>query len=68
MKHMQTRFLWTQELIGSGNSKHKAVKSADTHADLLAKVLPAKDIDRQMAGLNQGFRTGRAQAAKHVFK
>ena len=66
MKHIQTRYLWTQERIAAGHLKLRAVRSADNHADLLTKVMSAKEIARHMHGLGQMFCAGRAKSAKHV--
>ena len=68
MKHIQTRFLWTQERIAAGHLELRCVKSYDNTADLLTKVLALKDIERHMHSLSQIFREGRAASAKKVLK
>ena len=62
MKHLETRFLWTQERFARGRIKRDTVASKDNCSDLLTETLSKNDIRRHM----QEFRKGRAFAAKRV--
>ena len=66
MKHIQTRYLWTQERVAAGHLTLTCVKSEDNHADLLTKTLAFRDISKHMAAIGQCFEAGRAQVAKEV--
>ena len=66
MKHVQTRFLWTQERLAAGHLKLACVKSPENHSDLLTKVLPWKEILKHMLAMGQEFREGRSENAKLV--
>ena len=49
MKHVQIRYLWTQERIAAGHIALKAVKSEDNTADILTKILSPDDHVRLTA-------------------
>ena len=66
LKHIQTRYLWTQERIAAKHLKVRKVHTKRNHSDLLTKPLTAAEINRHMAGMSQEFREGRAQSGKKV--
>ena len=66
MKHIEPRYLWTQERPPLGHVKLDTVASKDNCSDLLAKIWSKSDIQRHMQAMNQEFREGRVTAAKHV--
>ena len=66
MKHMENKYLWTQEQLALGHIKPDTVASKDNCSDLLTKTLSKNDVQRYMQAMNQEFREGRAIANKHV--
>ena len=68
MRHIQTRYLWTQERIAAGHLTLSCVKPEDNHADLLTKIFAFKDIQKHMTAIGQHFEAGRAQVARPVLK
>ena len=68
MKHIQTRFLWTQERVAAGDLGIKTIRSQVNEADLLTKILTGPEIAKHMRKINQIYREGRAHTAKKVLK
>ena len=66
MKHTETRYVWTQEILALGHIKLVTGASKDNFSDLHALILSNNEKPRLMQAMNQEFREGRALAAKRV--
>ena len=64
MKHIQTRYLWTQERVARRHISLHKVPTADNISDLLTKAQNKANIDKFMRELGQQYRSGRASTAK----
>ena len=63
IRHLDTRLLWTQELVRERSVEFAKIPGVENPADLMTKHLAADDISAHLVRLGCWARTGRAQAA-----
>ena len=62
-KHIDTVFLWAQELVTNKKVRLTKRKTGEMLADFLTKNVEANNMHRCMAGLNLHFRRGQSRLA-----
>ena len=62
VKHIETRCLWVQDLIGSGKLRVRKVPGETNVADMLTKYLPANKLMQLMGMMPSDFEQGRSHA------
>ena len=62
VKHIETRCLWVQDLIGSGKLRVRKVLGETNIADLLTKFLTAARLQQLMGMMPADFEQGRSHA------
>ena len=63
MKHVDTAFLWVQELVTAKRVRLHKVGTADMLADFLTKHVPHDIMQNCMRGLHMAFVQGQSEMA-----
>ena len=62
-KHIDTCFLWVQDLITAGKIKVKKVHTSENFSDVLTKAVPGVVLRRLVERMGFVFRKGRSNLA-----
>ena len=66
VRHLDVRYLWLQEKIGTGEFHIRKVLGTENPADLMTKHLGSDAAHSALVRLNSWFREGRATAAPRL--
>ena len=66
VRHLDVRYLWLQEKIGTGEFRIRKVLGTENPADLMTKHLSRDAAHSALAALNTWFQEGRATAAPNI--
>ena len=68
MKHIQIKYLWTQERLAKKHFTIEKIGTKSNHSDILTKIMSQAERARHMSQIGHTFRTGRSTHAKRVIK
>ena len=68
IRHLQTQYLWIQEVVNSGRVSINKVGTNDNMADLLTKYLDSSTIQHHVDRLNLAHSCNRPDQAPHLTK
>ena len=60
VKHIDTTFLWVQEVVNRGRARVGKKKTKEMLADMFTKAISAPDMVRHMEGMGFKFEEGRS--------
>ena len=63
VKHIDTVFLWVQEVVGSNRVKLGKRHTSEMLADMLTKAVPADILNKHMTSMGFRFEEGRHELA-----
>ena len=66
VRHLETGYLWLQDVVTAKRISVRKVKGTENPADLGTKHLKVEDISRHLDFLNFTFRDGRSAAVPEV--
>ena len=66
LRHLETGYLWLQDVLAQRRLSIRKVKGKENPADLGTKHLAYEDIERHLSFLSFGFREGRSTAVPTI--
>ena len=66
VRHLETGYLWLQDIVSQRRLAIRKVKGADHPADLSTKYLKSEDVERHLKFLGFSFCNGRSKAVPSI--
>ena len=66
LRHLETGYLWLQDVLAQRRLSIRKVKGTNNPADLGTKHLKLEDIERRLSFLDLSFRDGRSTAVPAI--
>ena len=66
VRHLETGYLWLQDIVSQRRLAIRKVKGTENPADLSIKYLRSEDVEKDLKFLGFSFRTGRSKAVPSI--
>ena len=66
LRHLETSYLWLQDILAQGRLAVRKIKGAENPADLGTKHLKFDDIEKHLGMMGFSFRSGRSNAVPSI--